>query len=87
MSLTKEFVILREKFCALKTFDHLSVEQAFREAIGQLNIKSKALIHPLRAAVTGSLIGPGLFEVLALLGKDKVCYRLDKAMEFISTAK
>lgn len=81
---TKEFKILKEKFSQLKNFDHLSVEEVFRNTIGKLNIKSKVLIHPLRAAVTGSLVGPGLFEVIALLGKDRVCDRLTRAIEFMS---
>lgn len=83
----KEFNILKEKFGQLKNFDHVSIEEVFRNTIAKLNIKSKLLIHPLRAAVTGLLVGPGLFEVLALLGKDKVCHRLTRAVEFISTAK
>lgn len=85
-NLVREFKILKEKLALLGDFDHVSVEQAFRETIEQLNIKSRVLVHPLRAAVTGSLIGPGLFEVIALLGKDKVCHRIDKAIEFINEA-
>ena len=86
-NLTKEFGILKEKFALLKEFDHVAVEKAFRDTIEQLNIKSRVLIHPLRAAVTGSLIGPGIFEVIALLGKERVCERLDKAIEFIKTTQ
>lgn len=86
-NLTKEFGILKEKFALLKEFDHVAVEKAFRDTIEQLNIKSRVLIHPLRAAVTGSLIGPGIFEVIALLGKERVCERLDKVIEFIKTTQ
>ncbi|MDD5004913.1 MAG: glutamate--tRNA ligase [Candidatus Omnitrophica bacterium] len=85
--LTQEFIILRDKFASLDKFDHSSVENVFRQIIEKLNIKSKVLIHPLRAAVTGLLIGPGIFEVIALLGKDKVCKRLDQAIKLLSTAK
>jgi len=35
---------------------------------------------PIRVAVTGKSVGPGLFESLALLGRDKVLQRIDKAM-------
>jgi len=86
-NLVKELGILKEQFSALRKFDHESIEKVFRDMIEKLNIKSKVLIHPLRAAVTGSLVGPGLFEVLALLGKDKVCSRLTQAIEFIGKAK
>lgn len=84
---SKEFNILIDTFSQIKDFNHVSIEEAFRNTIEKLNIKSKMLIHPLRAAVTGLLAGPGLFEVIALLGKEKVCRRLKKAIEFINTAK
>ncbi|MFC1708433.1 glutamate--tRNA ligase [Candidatus Omnitrophota bacterium] len=83
----KEFQILEEQFSSLKNFDHESVERVFRDIIEKLEIKSKVLIHPLRAAVTGSLVGPGLFEVVAALGKEVVLRRLNEAMDFIKTAK
>ncbi len=86
-NLAKELGILREQFSALRKFDHESIEKVFRDTIEKLNIKSKVLIHPLRAAVTGSLVGPGLFEVVALLGRDRVCSRLTQAIEFISQIK
>ena len=86
-NLSQEFKILIEDFGQIKNFDHESVEGVFRKTIEKLNIKSKALIHPLRAAVTGLLVGPGLFEVMALLGKKRVCDRLAKAIEFMGKTK
>jgi len=35
-----------------------------------------AMVHPVRVAVSGLTEGPGLFEMLTLLGRDKVCARL-----------
>jgi glutamyl-tRNA synthetase len=84
--LIKEFEILKQRFSALKNFDHASVEEVFRKTIEELNIKSKVLIHPLRAALTGALIGPGIFEVISLLGKDRVCQRLSRAIEIMKEA-
>ena len=84
--LTKEFKILKDKFSGIDQFDHETVEKVFRDTLDELKIKSRVLIHPLRAAVTGSLIGPGIFEVIALLGKERVCKRLDRAIEFVKTA-
>jgi len=83
-NLSKEFKLLRERFASLDKFDHTSVEEAFRKIVEELKIKSKVLIHPLRAALTGALIGPGIFEVIALLGKDRVDERLSKAIKLIS---
>lgn len=85
--LSKEFEILKEKFSKLDNFDQALVEDIFRKTLEELNLKSRVLIHPLRAAVTSSLIGPGLFEVIALLGKDKVCDRLNRAIELMKSEK
>ena len=38
-------------------------------------------IHPLRVAVSGVAEGPGLFEMLAIIGRERVCARLRKAAE------
>ena len=79
--LIKEFVILHDRFFELQEFDHSAIEKAFRQAVEELKIKTKVLIHPLRAAITGTLEGPGLFDVIALLGKDKTCQRLNRVIE------
>ena len=39
-------------------------------------IKAGALIHATRVAVTGQAVSPGLFDVLALVGRDRVLKRL-----------
>ena len=82
--LSKEFAILREDFSKIDTFDHLKIEEVFRSTVDKLGLKTKVLIHPLRAALTGMLIGPGLFEVVAVLGKDTVCKRIDKAINMMA---
>ena len=47
------------------------------EALGGLG----AVVHPLRVAVSGVAEGPGLFEMLAIIGRERVCARLRKAAE------
>jgi len=42
----------------------------------------KDLVHPTRIALTGKRIGPGLFETMEVLGKDKVCQRLSKLIDY-----
>ena len=53
-----------------------SIEKEFRAYIEEQGIKSRDLIHPLRAALTGKTIGPGLFEIMEVLGKEKVINRM-----------
>jgi len=76
-------VRLRDGFKNSGSFSHEAVESIFRNTIEALQIKSKTLIHPLRAAVTGSLAGPGIFEVIALLGKETTCRRLTEAIALL----
>ena len=42
----------------------------------------KDLVHPTRVALTGKRVGPGLFETMEVLGKDKVCQRLSKLIDY-----
>src|SRR3989475_2777213 len=68
-------------FGELPTFDPASTEQALRATAELRGVKAASLIHALRVAVTGKTVSPGLFEVLALVGRDKVRARLRAAVE------
>lgn len=70
----------------LKTVDpwtHDAIEAAYRIEAERLNEKAAALIHPTRLAVTGRTVGPGLFELLALLPRDEAVRRLERAVEAV----
>jgi len=66
-------------FCALETFDPASTESALRALADARGVKAGVLIHALRVAVSGKTVSPGLFEVLALLGRDRVHARIAAA--------
>jgi len=74
--LSREFSLLLAGIEKLEPFDIATIEASFRELVKELNIEAKALIHPLRVALTGKTVGPGLFEVMYYLGKDKIRERL-----------
>jgi glutamyl-tRNA synthetase len=57
-------------------FDPASIESALRAVADERGIKAGVLIHATRVAVTGQAVSPGLFEVLALVGRDRVLKRL-----------
>jgi glutamyl-tRNA synthetase len=78
---SKEFGLFIQRLEALDKFEIQAVEQAFREMVKELNIEAKTLIHPIRVALTGKTIGPGLFEVIYYLGKERVRSRLMKWVE------
>ena len=73
---SREFALLIERLNSLEHFDCLAIENSFRSLVSQLNVKAGELVHPVRAALTGKTIGPGLFELMEVLGKEKIEKRL-----------
>jgi glutamyl-tRNA synthetase len=57
------------------------VEAALRGAVEQSGIKAKQLFQPLRVALTGSTISPGIFETVALVGRNRALARIDRALD------
>ena len=67
-------------FSALAVFDPAGTEAAVRGVAEARGLKAGTLIHAVRVAMTGKTVSPGLFEVLALLGQDRVRARLAAAV-------
>jgi len=77
----KAFELLSSRLAALKEYNIKTAEEAFRSLVGELGIPSGDLVHPVRVALTGRAIGPGLFETMAILGQDKTVSRLHGAFQ------
>jgi glutamyl-tRNA synthetase len=60
-------------------FDAPTLEAALRDVASARGIKAGALIHATRVAVTGQAVSPGIFDVLVLMGRDRVLARLAEA--------
>ncbi len=71
------------KLRQLESFDKEAVESQYRSLSEELGISTGRLIHPTRLALTGRTAGPGLFEIMALLGREKTVERLEKAANYI----
>ncbi len=69
-----------ERCQGIKQFDATAIEQALRAEAEQQKISASRIIHPLRLAVSGVSVGPSLFHVLELLGKDTVIQRITYAV-------
>lgn len=67
----------------LEEFNHDTTEKAFRDLTKSMGLKAAQLIHPTRLAITGRTIGPGLFDIIVLLGKEKTVMRMRKAAKWI----
>jgi len=65
---------------ALASWDHDSTDAAVREVAETTGLKLGKLAQPLRAALTGKTTSPGIFDVLALLGKDESLARISDQM-------
>jgi glutamyl-tRNA synthetase len=77
---------LSSAFGELPVFDAGSAEEALRSVAAERGVKAATLIHAVRVALTGKAVSPGLFDVLALVGRDKTRARLTEACRRISLA-
>ncbi len=80
--LREEINILKEKLVSLDDFDREIVEKEFRHVAKNLGLKTRDLVHPVRVALTGRRIGPGLFETMEVLGKERVIHRLERLIKY-----
>jgi glutamyl-tRNA synthetase len=74
---------VREALSALEKFDAAEIEATLKRTAGELGLKVGGIVHPIRLAVTGSNVGPSLYHLLEVLGKDKVIARIDRAVQKI----
>jgi glutamyl-tRNA synthetase len=70
---------VRDSLSPLEKFDAAEIEAALRTAAAKLGVKLGAIVHPTRLAATGSNVGPSLYHLLEVLGKEKVLARIDRA--------
>ncbi len=70
-----------DALAALPDFTPSAIEGVVRQISEQLDIKFADAIHPTRVACTGRTVGPGLFETLEAMGRDRVLLRLRTVLE------
>lgn len=67
-------------FGGLATFSAEEIESVVRSTAAAFGTGAGSLIHPLRLAITGVALGPGLFELMALLGKETCMRRIERGL-------
>lgn len=75
--------ILRKEYALLESqtdFSAQALSDAFHALAGQTGTGMGELVHPARVAVSGTGIGPGLFEMLEVLGKPRVLVRIQRTL-------
>ncbi len=79
---------LGERLQGLETFEKEPIERVFREFAEEKEMSAGLFINASRTAVSGTSVGPGLFELLEVVGRDRVTRRLKIAGSIVpETAK
>jgi glutamyl-tRNA synthetase len=71
----------RDALAELEPFTADAIEAALRDVVERLGLKPRQGFQPIRVAVTGSTISPGLFESIELLGRETTLKRLSAAAQ------
>ncbi len=83
--LTAAFEALEDVRVALaelpEPWSDANVEESLRSVVERTGRKAKQIFQPLRVALTGTTVSPGIFETVALLGRDETLTRLGNALE------
>ncbi|MFH1093941.1 MAG: glutamate--tRNA ligase [Candidatus Omnitrophota bacterium] len=85
--MTLDASIYLEKFKQVlektEPFKHKVIEENIRRLVESIGIQAGDVIHPVRVALTGGTVSPGIFEVIEFLGKEKSVARLSKIIRKI----
>ncbi len=75
-----------EALGAVEPFEPEPIEAALAPLLERFEVKPGKLYQPIRVAITGSSVSPGIFESLAALGREETLKRLKTAVERLSVA-
>ena len=82
---TERLRAVREALETLDDFDPESIEGVLRGVVERLEVKPKEVFQPIRVAISGTTVSPGIFESVAALGKEDTLQRIDAALEKAAT--
>jgi glutamyl-tRNA synthetase len=80
--------LLREALTALReadSFEPEELERALGRILAENDVKPGRLYQPIRVAITGTSVSPGIFESLAVLGRDRTLERIERAVERLAS--
>jgi glutamyl-tRNA synthetase len=70
----------RSALAELDPFDEGHIEEALQGVVSSMAVKPREVYQPLRVALTGTTVSPGIFESVALLGREEALRRIDGAL-------
>jgi glutamyl-tRNA synthetase len=68
------------RLAGVEPFEPAALEEALKATAEAAGVKVGELVHPIRVAITGRSVGPGLYDCLAILGRDQSLARLERAL-------
>jgi len=68
---------------SLESFDVETIDAALRQAAEDMELKLGKFLQPIRIAVSGKTVTPGMFETIALLGREQTLVRVHAALELL----
>ncbi|MHB8233736.1 MAG: glutamate--tRNA ligase [Solirubrobacteraceae bacterium] len=71
---------VREVLAQTPSFEQPVIAQALEELVAGAAVKPREVYQPLRVALTGTTVSPGIFECVALLGREETLRRVDAAL-------
>jgi glutamyl-tRNA synthetase len=71
---------VREHLAAIEPFELAAIEQALGEVVAATGLKPREVYQPLRVALAGRPVSPGIFETVAVLGREATLARIDLAL-------
>jgi glutamyl-tRNA synthetase len=71
----------RDALAEVDPFDAESVETALRGVVERLGVKPKDVFQPVRVAISGTTVSPGIFESVAALGREETLQRVETALQ------
>ena len=74
---------LVQKLSALGDFTEAAIERAFTQTLEEHGLQMGALAQPVRVALTGGTVSPGIHDVIGVLGKERTIRRLQSALDSI----
>ncbi len=75
----KTLLMISDRFSKLADFNDAAIADLFKKLIEETGKKMLDLAQPCRVALTGTTVSPGIYEVMAILGKETVLKRFKKA--------
>ena len=73
-----------EALRAVEPFEPAELESSLGRILAEHDVKPGKLYQPIRVAISGTSVSPGIFESLAVLGKDRSIERIERALERLS---